>query len=69
MEERKFRTLVVRGAKDRNYRKIEAMYRKGYGIKQIVRSCPDMCEFEVIDVIQKIFALDMIRAELKGCEV
>ena len=55
--------------RDRNYRKIEAMYRKGYEIKQIVRSCPDMCEFEVIDVIQKIFALDMIRAELEGCEV
>lgn len=55
--------------KDRNYRKIEAMYRKGYEIEQIVRSCPDMCEFEVIDVIQKIFALDMIRAELKGGEI
>ena len=55
--------------KDRNYRKIEAMYRKGYGVKQIVRSCPHMCEFEVIDVIQKISALDMIRAELKGGEV
>ena len=63
------RTNNCESNRDRNYRKIEAMYRKGYGIKQIVRSSPDMCEFEVIDVIQKIFALDMIRAELKGCEV
>lgn len=48
---------------DRIYRKVEALYRKGYNNNTIVEQFPYLSKFEVLNMIQKIFALDQIRAE------
>ena len=42
---------------DRNYKRIEAMYYKGYTINQIVDSMPSMDKIEVIGIIQTIEGL------------
>lgn len=41
-----------------NYRKVEAMYRRGSSVDEIVRAT-ELIGLEVIDVVQKIFAMDM----------
>lgn len=46
-----------------NYRKVEAMYRKGNTISDIVRGT-ELIDLEVFDIIQKIFAMDMRREAL-----
>ena len=46
---------------DANYRKIEAMFRRGTSIDDICRST-GLSKIDVLDVTQKIFALDMARA-------
>ena len=43
---------------DRKYRQIEALYRKGFNIDEIVR-CSGLTRLAVLDITQKIFALDM----------
>lgn len=48
---------------DKVYRKVEALYRKGYGNNTIINQFPYLSKFEVLNMIQKIFALDQIRAE------
>lgn len=47
--------------KDTKYRKVEAMWRRGCSIDEIVRSVK-LSKMDVLDVTQKIFALDMKRA-------
>lgn len=47
---------------DRHYRKIEAMYRKGYSINEMCMES-ELTERETIDIIQRIFGRDMVRAE------
>ena len=42
---------------DRNYKRNEAMYYKGYTINQIVDSMPSMDKIEVISIIQTIEGL------------
>lgn len=54
---------------DRDYRKVEAMYRKGYDNDYIRKSMPYLPDFEVTNMIQKIFALDQIKAERRGVRV
>lgn len=48
---------------DRVYRKVEALYRKGYDNNTIIDQFPYLSKFEVLNMIQKIFALDQIKAE------
>lgn len=43
---------------DNNYRKVEAMYRKGQSIDEIIRSSY-LDRMDVLDIVQKIFAMDM----------
>lgn len=45
------------------YRQVEAMYRKGLSIKEIMR-CSGLTKLSVLDLTQKIFALDMRKAGL-----
>lgn len=40
-----------------NYRKVEAMYRKGCDTATIIRQT-ELDKFDVFDIIQKIFAMD-----------
>lgn len=47
---------------DRKYRQIEALYRKGFNIDEIVR-CSGLTRLAVLDITQKIFALDMKKAK------
>lgn len=48
-----------------NYRKVEAMYRKGHSFEDIGRQTGlDM--MDVYDITQKIFAMDMRRASRVG---
>ena len=42
------------------YRRIEAMYRQGYSTDEIVRAT-ELNRMDVLEVTQRIFALDMIR--------
>lgn len=51
---------------DFNYRKIEALYRKGLSNEEIVNRM-DLPRFQTIEIIQKIFALDKMREE-KGVQ-
>ena len=44
------------------YRKVEAMYRKGYDNKTIIDNM-SLPKFETLEMIQKIFAIDQIREE------
>ena len=46
---------------DANYRKVEAMYRKGKSIDEI-ESESGLSKMDVLDITQKIFALDMRRS-------
>lgn len=48
---------------DRKYRQVEALYRKDFGIDEIVR-CTGLTRLAVLDITQKIFALDMRKAGL-----
>lgn len=43
---------------ENSYRKVEAMYRKGADVNTIANAL-DLSKLEVLDTIQKIFALDM----------
>ena len=45
------------------YRKVEAMYRKGYDTKSIMDAL-DLTKIEVLDIEQKIFAMDMKRGRV-----
>lgn len=45
---------------DANYRKIEAMFRRGTSTDDICRST-GLSKIDVLDVTQKIFALDMAK--------
>lgn len=47
--------------KDTKYRKVEAMWRRGCSVDEIVRSVK-LSKMDVLDATQKIFALDMKRA-------
>ena len=49
---------------DRNYRKVEAMYRKDMSFDEIVRSTK-LPKMDVLDIAQKIFAIDMSKARRK----
>lgn len=49
---------------DKYYRQVEAMYHKGYDNKYICSSIP-LPEFQVLEMIQKVFALQQIRKENK----
>ena len=44
------------------YRKIEAMYRKGFMTQEIARSV-GQSYLATIDIVQKIFAMDMRKKE------
>ena len=46
----------------RVYRSVEAMYRKGYSVKDISRNLK-LSMMDTYDICQKIFALDQIRAD------
>lgn len=47
--------------KDTKYRKVEAMWKRGCSVDEIVRSVK-LSRMDVLNVTQKIFALDMKRA-------
>lgn len=47
---------------NKNYRKVEAMYRKGYDNKTIIDNV-QLPKFETLEMIQKIFAIDQIKEE------
>lgn len=47
---------------DGRYRKIEAMYRKGFAIQDIARSV-GLSYLQTIDVVQRIFAMDVRKRE------
>ena len=47
---------------NKNYRKVEAMYRKGYDNKTIMDNM-ELPRFETLDMIQKIFTVDKMREE------
>ena len=47
--------------KDTKYRKVEAMWRRGCSVDEIVRSVK-LSKMDVLDATQKIFALDMKRS-------
>ena len=48
---------------DRKYRQIEALYRKGFNIDEIVR-CSGLTRLAVVDITQKLCAFDMRKAGL-----
>ena len=51
-----------------NYRRVEAMYRKGFGSQEIARST-NLSIFDVLDIMQKVFALDVKKERRLGsCE-
>lgn len=47
------------------YRQIEAMYRKGYNSDEIARSMK-MSKIDVLDYVQKIFAMDMRKRQRRN---
>lgn len=47
-----------------NYRKVEAMYRRDCSAEEIARSVK-LPMMDVLDIMQKIFALDMSRCQTK----
>ena len=47
---------------NKNDRKVEAMYRKGYNNKTIIDNM-SLPKFETLEMIQKIFAIDQIKEE------
>lgn len=46
---------------DDNYRRVEAMYRRGLSIDEICRSSY-LTRMDVLDIVQKIFATDQRKA-------
>lgn len=40
--------------RDANYKKIHAMYAKGYSNEEIYNEFPDLSKWEVLDIIQKV---------------
>lgn len=40
--------------KDFNYKRIHAMYSKGYSNDDICNECPELDRWEVLDIIQKV---------------
>lgn len=52
---------------NKNYRKVEAMYRKGYDNKTIMDNM-ELPRFETLDMIQKIFAIDQMRLERRRAD-
>ena len=52
----------VQNTADDCYRKIEAMYRKGFTTQEIARSV-GQSYLSTIDIVQKIFAMDMRKRE------
>lgn len=53
---------IEKGSKyDRVYRRVDAMYHKGFSIEEIVKQFPNLPRFEVLDIIQKIDALERIK--------
>mgnify|MGYP006967124204 CR=1 FL=1 len=50
-----------KGIVENNYRRVEAMWRKGNSINFIVNST-DLTKLEVLDTVQKIFYLDERRS-------
>lgn len=44
-----------------NYRKVEALYRKGYSTDEILRSCEGLTRYDVLDILQKIYHLDQVK--------
>lgn len=46
---------------DKSYRKVEAMYRKDMSFDEIVRATK-LPMMDVLDIAQKIFAIDMSKA-------
>ena len=55
--------LTEKDKYDRVYRKVEVLYRKGYSNDLIIKQFPYLSKFEVLNCIQKIFALDQMRME------
>lgn len=51
---------------DRAYRKIHAMYMKGYTNEEIYRECSDMQKWEVLEIIQTIWGREQVRKERRG---
>lgn len=47
------------------YRKAEAMYRRGCNACEIARAL-DLSKTEALDIVQKIFAMDMRRNSIEG---
>lgn len=45
---------VTKEQKDFNYKKVHAMYSKGYSNEEICRECPNLDTWEVLDIIQKV---------------
>lgn len=50
---------------DNNYRKVEAMYRKGLSIDDMARQT-GLDVMDIYDITQKIFAIDMKKASRVG---
>lgn len=50
---------------DNNYRKVEAMYRKGLSIDDMARQT-GLDAMDIYDITQKIFAIDMKKASRVG---
>ena len=48
---------------ENSYRKVEAMYRKGCDTRTIMDAL-DLTKLEVLDITQKIFAIDMKRGRV-----
>lgn len=46
---------------DDNYRRVEAMYRRGLSVDEICRSSY-LTRMDVLDIVQKIFAMDQRKA-------
>ena len=54
-------TFITRQERlDMNYRKVEAMYRKGRSINEIEHSI-GLPRMDILDIVQKIFAMDVRR--------
>lgn len=49
--------------KDYDYRRVHAMYCKGYTFEQIYSECSDMQKWQVMDIIQKIYGNEMMKKE------
>jgi len=59
----KERRIEHREARDLQYRKIEAMYHKGYSIDDMVQATRNLERFEVIDIVQCIFGNIQMKKE------